>query len=360
MSDITDDQVRDLRDTLTRLEGAGQVLRHILANVPAPAPTLAEELRELFAPYGTADQERIITRADQIEQERDADHAENERVHTSLRTVTAERDAARDEVGRLTNDLAEARASLLRTTDAHRAEVSAWQKNHQALTDHHAVVCEERDHLAAEIDKANTDILHLTAERDALEAAQHLTDGSAWGGPVTEPSVQCSDTTVTNPADVPAGQPWLVQDNDGTTQDTGSTFVAIAYDEPGTPNRWRSWDAIDQPVKLDDSDIKLFAHLVPEVDMTHVLTDAAKDIARTFADTLGIVPAPHTVTSVEELDALPFRSVILSADDKNPDVYQRDSYDEWLDITAQGYSSSQVIRMERSVNVLYQPKEDQK
>ncbi|MFR4188434.1 MAG: hypothetical protein ACLT2I_00480, partial [Corynebacterium variabile] len=154
---------------------------------------------------------------------------------------------------------------------------------------------QERDYLAAEIDKANTDILHLTYERDEARAeVERLTA------------------------------------EDKRKDKAAAEGIKII---------------LDKKRDLTNEVARLSAKLCRVTD--------GHPVAR-------LVPAPRTVNSVAELDALPFRSVILSADDKNPDVYQRDSYDEWLDITAQGYSSSQVIRMERSVTVLYQPKEDQK
>jgi hypothetical protein len=135
---------------------------------------------------------------------------------------------------------------------------------------------------------------------------------------------------VQDPADVPSGEAWWVSAYTKNIEGGINVLHGPAF---RTLDRWCVGSFSSAPLVLDDDAITLLRRLVP---------------------------APRTVNSVEELDALPFRSVILSADDKNPDVYQRDSYDEWLDITAQGYSSSQVIRMERSVTVLYQPKEDQK
>lgn len=67
-----------------------------------------------------------------------------------------------------------------------------------------------------------------------------------------------------------------------------------------------------------------------------------------------LVPAPRVITNPDELDRLAARSVILSTDGQS-DVYQKDHSGEWLDVTAHGYSSLQVLRIDGVVTVLWEP-----
>ena len=280
MTDITDKEKRDAREWAERALGgsipdeelADIAARVILATVEAPAPTIADELRDRARTFAnlavcggmedltTDDLNVLASRAEQIEEERDeAMAAEADHLET-IETL-------RVEAGRLTTQVA----------------------RQQQLMKLHGVT------------------------RDT----------------VVLPDVQKGAESA-NPADVPSGEAWWVSAYIKNSVGGINVLHGPAF---RTLDRWCVGSSGSVPLVLDDDAITLLRRLVP---------------------------APRTVTSVEELDALPFRSVILSADDKNPDVYQRDRYDEWLDITAQGYQSGQVIRMERSVTVLYQPKEDQK
>lgn len=123
-----------------------------------------------------------------------------------------------------------------------------------------------------------------------------------------------SNAETPNPADVPAGEPWLVRDGQELS-------VAVRDAE-----RWV---------------------------LTH-LKDATIRYRRVQRITLvaRLVPAPRVITDPDELDRLPRRAVILSTDGQ-ADVYQKGSNGEWVDGASYGYPSRQVIRMENAVTVLW-------
>lgn len=236
MNDITDQDRRDALAWAANVSNQGKsphlalttAARVILATVDAPEPTLAEALKY---------------RADLLDNgDPDGD------------TPQALRDLATD-AAQMERDLAEARAEVAR----------------------------------------------LTAERDRLEAAQRLSYGSAWGGPVreptvqkcaesnaesltvpsvnnSEPSVKCSDATVTDPADVKPGEAWLVELD-------GQRATALKDNDGLAP-----WSIVGPDGRCrigGDTAITLVSRLVP---------------------------APRVITTVAELDALPDGTIIQDAE----------------------------------------------
>ncbi|CAM5401707.1 hypothetical protein [Corynebacterium variabile] len=296
MTDITDQDRRAAMAWAKNWQGdqdgdTSAAARVILATVDAPEPTLAEEILDAAARIrdavnpgdrnvSWADMESCANRAEQMEQDAEDRQEWNRRITEQVATLARERDEARAEVER-ERDLGVALAH-------------------------------ERDEVRAEVER-------LTAEQHTERP-----DDNDWLAGMKEATRYAINATHPNPADVPAGEPWLVRVG-------GHEALAVRDGDPFWP-----WSV---------------AHLDGGID------DVADE---SVTLTARLVPAPRVITNPDELEQLATRAVILSADDKNPDVYQRDSYDEWLDITAQGYSSSQVIRMERSVTVIYQPEEDQK
>lgn len=96
-----------------------------------------------------------------------------------------------------------------------------------ALDNLAATVRAERD-----LAEARAKVERLTAERDRLEAAQYLSDGSAWGGPVREPTVQKgaeSNAESIDPADVQPGEAWLVKVDRETRTAVKDTDAAIPW-----------------------------------------------------------------------------------------------------------------------------------
>lgn len=189
--------------------------RAVLATVDAPEPTLADRLREQFYnPELTDEQHGIILDAEQME-----------------------------------HDIAEARARVKRFRDLIVARTA------------------ERDDARAQVNR-------LTTERDRLEAAQYLSDGSAWGGPVREPTVQKgaeSNAESLDPASVKPGEAWIVECR-------GERRNAVKDNDDTVP--WCSINADGWFNAEKNADITLITRLVPA---PRVITDA-KELLSGFSE----------------------------------------------------------------------------
>lgn len=130
MTDITDNEKRVLREwaeeNQLRDEETHLAARYILANVDAPTPTLAEELRALGAlleeeggagAKSTCWAKDLAARAEQIEKELDKAIRRTDQSDADLAEVLDSRDEARAEVERLTSE-----------RDGAREEI-AWLRN---------------------------------------------------------------------------------------------------------------------------------------------------------------------------------------------------------------------------------------
>lgn len=217
------------------------------ATVDAPAPTIAEGLRDLARTLAnlainsgiedltSEELNHLISRAEQIEQERD-------QALSDLAEMTGFRDSLR-------TDLDHARAELNEACD----ELANSEY--------------DRHNLHAEVER-------LTAERDAATVArkenvaadqQANTQGTLSGA-------------LPNPADVPEGQAWIVEYH-------GDDLPALRrLDHPGD---WYLVRKNGTGGHVRSQDITLVSRLVP---------------------------APRTITTREELDALPEATAIRDAD----------------------------------------------
>ena len=277
MTDITNQDRRTAIDVAEAIERGDYPManmwpilaRVILATVDAPAPTLAEELRS-WAEDASYDEDR------------------DNLLHAAARAEQMEHGIAeaRAEVERLKRDLAEA----YKTRDARDDEV---------------------DSLRAEVER-------LTAERDRLEAAQYLSDGSAWGGPVREPTVQKgaeSNAETPDPADVKPGEAWIVEVR-------GERRAAVKDRDDYEP--WNTFNADGWYLCEDNGDVNLIARLVP---------------------------APRVITNPDELEKLAVGSIIRA---KDGDACRKSDCGDWsvdgLD-GAVGYGPRQVL----PATVLWEP-----
>lgn len=228
----------------------------ILATVDAPAPTLAERLQEQFYdPEPTDEQGGIILDAEQME-----------------------------------HDLAEARAER----DRLQAQVQGLARRDGDRNSEVRMLTEERDEALAEVER-------LTAERDALTAPSLNNN---------EPSVKCSDATVTDPADVKPGEAWLVELD-------GQRATAL-----------KDNDGLDGRCSIGgDTAITLVSRLVP---------------------------APRVITTVAELDALAEGSIVR---DRAGHAWERYPDEDWYSTEEldDGFSSRRLADYAGSVTVLWEP-----
>lgn len=227
--------------------------RVILATVDAPAPTLAEELREeaswaegLGGPVHGAKFRALADRAEQME-----------------------------------HDLTEARAEVERAEDRAAEWQGIAQRNY------------------AEVER-------LTAKH-VTDPSLTLNDGSMMR-PATVAREENVSHDLPEPADVKPGEVWKAN---------------IWYDDkryPGTAIKSAGGDWVvirdggsHSTFRMNEY-IELVAPLVPEVDMTHILTEAAHDIATTFAETLCLPAAPRVITDTDELDTLAEGTIVRGGD----------------------------------------------
>lgn len=239
-------------------------------------------------------------------------------------TIIEELTAATTRAKQVENDLAEARAEVKRERDlghalAHerddtRAEL---ERVRSELTE----VTHARDSLREDYDHARAEVERLTAERDRLEAAQYLSDGSAWGGPVREPTVQKGAETTAEtptPADVPAGEAWLMECR-------GERRNAVKDRERGL-----SWNTVNDDgwfVAEGNGDVTLIARLVP---------------------------APRTITNPDDLDRLAEGAVVLSLSTQYA-LQRVNAGDGWYCPATKGKATSHEVLSCGPVTVLWEP-----
>ena len=190
---ITDQDRRDARQWAERImehntpgSAIGKAAHVILATVDAPAPTLAEELRE-FGETPATERDMgtfgdIADRVEQVEQERDQAKKIAELNLNTAAEMKIQRDNLRAEVERLTAE-----------RDREKNISKGWMEAHQKLAEHHA------------------ETLECAVQKDA----------------------ESSD--LPDPADVPEGQAWVVSidDMEETAGFKASGFGWICYRELG-------------------------------------------------------------------------------------------------------------------------------
>jgi hypothetical protein len=175
--------------------------------------------------------------------------------------------------------------------------------------------------------EARAEVERLTVERDRLEAAQHLADGSAWGGPVREPTVQKgaeSNAETPDPADVKPGEAWMVEVR-------GERRPAVKDRDSIGP--WNTIDPDGRFLMEDNENVTLLHRLVP---------------------------APRVITNPDELDRLAASSVILSTDG---DAWQKSSETSlWVSAwwaTSDGepskWTADRLCDEDHPVTVLWEP-----
>lgn len=245
MTDITDQDRRTAHEWAASLDPDMKcwsdreraAARVILATVDAPAPTLAEELQDMLEARDREDQTSfsgLLARVEQVEQERNS--LEQQRDYW----CDSERQAVKD-----------------------------------------------RYHLAAEIDKANTDILHLTAERDDARAevkvlAEDLAGAESEVERLTAVNENLrrtdnyrefkeflgvqkaaeSNAETPNPADVPPGEAWEVIATDPVKMFGGTTsHNTVAF---RMTDRWIVCrQGYQTPLVVPDDCIRLVRRHVP-------------------------------------------------------------------------------------------------
>lgn len=229
------------------------VVRAIRAHVPAPPATLADELRahakwerDIGATGHSADLYALANRVEAVEVENVSLRIERDQADYLMKKADRELDesrAAEKAVQRACDDW-EAEARKVRgDLDEARGEVAAWMKVYQALTDQHTAT-------VAALDEARAEVERLTRGRTSKDSL-----------PVA----------LTDPADVPAGEAWIVEV-------CGERRPALKDNCPWVP--WSTVAGNGVYENENNADVTLVARLVPEADvpdwdhMNHLLEPA--------------------------------------------------------------------------------------
>ena len=255
MTDLTDQDRRAARSWAKNWQGdqdddTSAAARVILATVDAPAPTLAEELRE-FGETPATERDMgtfgdIADRVEQVEQERDQAKKIAELNLNTAAEMKIQRDNLRAEVERLT---------------AERVTEPSLTLNDWSMT---ATVA--RKEKVAPDQQANT---------------QETLSGS-----------------LPDPADVKPGEAWLVQVD-------GKAVAALRIGN----GRWVTASGTGFYVWTHGVE-RLVSSLLPETDL---IDRAATNAAETITNAFG-VPEPRQITTREILDEAPRRTVIRDKD----------------------------------------------
>ena len=293
------------------------VARVILANVEAPAPTLAERLQyradilDNGDPDGDTSQalRDLATAAAQMEHDLAEARAEMDQWKLVSRIETTTLREQRDEAHADLADVTEVNHEIRRERDEARAEIVRCR---EVIRKHK----EQTDRAAGERDEALAEVERLTDVNEELRKTDNYREFRDKFLTVQKDAESNAESP--DPADVKPGEAWLVRDEQELS-------VAVRDAE-----RWVL-------IRLNDATIRYRR-------IQHITL-----ITR-------LVPAPRVIADPDELDRLPFRAVILSTD-KQADVYQKDSNGEWMDVTSYGHSSREVIRIENAVTVLREDQE---
>ncbi|WP_291478459.1 hypothetical protein [Corynebacterium sp.] len=258
MSDVNDEGLREARRWAGTVvlapenKGVHAAARYILDTIPAPPKSLAEQMLDIaggissdFGAYAD-DLNALADRVEAVEKERDdlqdivdasaADlqqrDDEIERLNAEVERLQEQEEARKDELHKYREIRKHQRDELARLN----AEVEAIRN--ALLYDGGSLppgmtVAEGVEHLARTFDRLNPDL--LTADR----------------APVTASSAALPD-----PADVPEGEPWLVE---------AGIDPGVGFRSPGRHPWAVAFKESRDVAVVKDTDITLISRLVPEV-----------------------------------------------------------------------------------------------
>ncbi|MDN6440503.1 MAG: hypothetical protein L0K30_00455 [Acidipropionibacterium jensenii] len=323
MTDITDLARRAREWAEHRVAGEGSpdwsAAEYILATVDAPYPTLAEELRDVADNYNygmsSMAAERVDDIADRVEHELAEARAEVEHLRDLTVALSHERDEVRDEVERVRAVVDPEGAGLppgMTVSEAVQTLVDGIPTGeHEGLT---------AEQWKREYDRTHAEVERLTAvDRRRTDNYREFREQFLGVQKDAESNAETPD-----PADVPAGEAWIVE-CDGEKR--------TAVKDRGDAEPWNTVNADGWMLTEDDEDITLVAHLVP---------------------------APRVITNPHDLDRLPHNSVILSADN---DAWQKSSETSlwasawWATINGEPsiWSSRRLCDEDHPATVLWEP-----
>ncbi|WP_066584653.1 hypothetical protein [Corynebacterium provencense] len=283
MTDITDPQAKFLtafaRGVAARPGSYSDDLvesaKAVLATVDDPASTLVGELRgweRIFRDEGRSVDARsmqdLAVLAEQVEQERDEARA----------AAKTWQEQDENDCEMYSEDVADLLVTLAET----RAEVERWKKAEREASEERDDAEAEVEQLRAARERLNAEVERLTAEQAywkeyALErqrVVERLVAGGNAATIASEANVAPDQQANPDPADVPSGEPWIVE-VDGERR---TAVRAAQYHRP-----WSTFREAGSVVFEKDPEITLVSRFVP---------------------------APRVITDSEELEQLAATSII--------------------------------------------------
>lgn len=210
-------------------------------------------------------------------------------------------DALATRAEQMEHDLTEARAEVERLTE----EVEEWQRK-------------------AGLAKLDLAVEQRKMKRLAADVPRPMPPGDIPGTALPIHRTRRSNPKETlassfpDPADVPSGEPWIVEvDGEHRTAVRGAT-----YHRP-----WNTFKESGSVTFAKDHEITLVSRFVP---------------------------APRVITDPDELDKLAEGTIILGTG-RLADLYRKHRDRVWMDMSVNLLSSQRVIRLEKSVAVLWEP-----
>lgn len=336
-NDVTDDDRRKARLWAEKVDPAEvnpgyigtprdiySAARVILATVPSPPATLADELRDICKKYSGDVEVDLEPLADRVE----AVEKESERVETLKKQwaevvsdltdqtkltsqYVTERDEAIAEVERLSRDL-ESQALLNKLkqgqVNASRAERDEFQ-NEMISSERKQVQLEAEVKRLASIIKNHPDSEFIFAP----------------GGVIGERAKENLDRmNLPDPADVPEAEPYLVDVE-------GEDKRLLGLRNSGEPHPWETFSltTLGSGGWCSDTDITLVARLVPDVR--------------------------RVIDRPEDLDALPVGSIVITV---TKATWKKTAVGKWS-LAGGSCTSRNLIDAYYSVTVIHEPEEDE-
>ena len=341
MTDITDQDRRAARAWAKNWQGdqdddTSAAARVILATVEAPASSLAEELREqaswaeeIGGPVHGSKFRALADRAEQIEQERNTLEQQRDYWCDSERQAAKDRDHLAAEIDKANTDI----LHLTAERDEAKKERDHFFREVENVRNWKEQLLDERDEAHAEVERLKRDLAEeyktsdardyevdrLRAEAERLTAERDAM--SAINDHYDHYAVQKgaeSNAESIDPADVRPGEPWLIRVR-------GRDAVAIRDGHEEWP-----WS----------------------VAFIHGESDEAKDDVVTLVSRL--VPAPRVITNPDELERLAEGSIVR---DRAGHAWERCPDEDWYSTEEldDGFSSRRLADYAGPVTVLWEP-----
>lgn len=307
----------DMRCWTDRERAAARV---ILATVPAPPATLADEIREEGAGRPPGAVKRVNALADRVEAVEKENRAALKHAYDERDEALVERDEARTKVEEVEGHLSKS----WRQRDAKDVELERLSREREqqekALVEHGRLLAEAR----AAFDEVENRNLNLEADlRESHAEVERLTASLNRQCTTVTPSVHNTDVltvssdALPDPADVPSEEMWLIR--------TKKNQLMAGVRNPNGDWSVLAHNGFSRECELDDEDVTLVARLVPDVR--------------------------RVIDRPEDLDKLPVGSIVI---DEDGDPWKKLYNEKWWG-GGDTFTAEALARSRGPVTVIREP-----